>query len=159
MARATRTGLEPSHRVELSVTIESSSSPASKAGIRATILLVDDDPFQAHLRRAALKSQYASVERVADASEAFIRVEEPGFQPGLALVVVGLSLPGVAGPAFVDELMARVSRVPILVIGRPGEKAADYNGKNVQFLPAGASRSELLAAARRVLARGLRNVA
>jgi len=141
------------------VAIDNSSSPAPKAGNRATILLVDDDPFQAHLRRSALKSQFASVERVADASEAFIRVEESDFEQGLALVVVGLSLPGVAGPAFVNELAARLPRVPILVIGRPGEKAADYDGAHVYFLPAGASRGELLAATRRVLARGLRHVA
>lgn len=142
-----------------SVTIDSSSSSAAKAGNRATILLVVDDPFQAHLRRSALKTQFASVERVADASAAFIRVDEPDFQQGLALVVVGLSLPGVAGPAFVTELTARVPKVPILVIGRPGEKAADYSGAQVYFLPPGALRSELLAATRRILARGLRHVA
>ena len=141
------------------MTIDSASSPASKAGIRATILLVDDDPFQAHLRRAALKSEFAGVERVADASAAFIRVEDPGFQQGLGLVVVGLSLPGVAGPAFVSELTVRIPRVPILVIGRPGEKAADYSAAHVYFLPPGASRGELSAAAQQVLARGLRHVA
>lgn len=141
------------------MTIDSSSSPTPNAGIRATILLVDDDPFQAHLRRSALKSQFVSVERVADASSAFIRVEEHDFQQGLALVVVGLSLPGVAGPAFVSELTSRVPRVPILVIGRPGEKAADYHGAQVSFLPSSASRNELRAATRRVLAKGLRHVA
>jgi CheY-like chemotaxis protein len=141
------------------VTRVSTSSPARKAPRRGTILLVDDDPFQAHAHRSALERHYPSIERAVDASEAFIRVAEPGFQETLGLVVVGLWLPGVAGPAFVSELRARLPLVPILVIGRPGETPTSYNVKNVQFLPRASSATELLAAVRKILVKSLRRAA
>jgi len=136
-----------------------SASPSAPTAPRATILLIDDDPFQANVHRAALERDFASIERVADASQAFIRVTEPGFQESLALLVVGLRLPGVAGPAFVSELAARVPRVPILVIGRTGERAQDYCGQRVEFIPEGSRGRDLLIAVRKLLASGLRHVA
>jgi DNA-binding response OmpR family regulator len=141
------------------VGVISSSVPAPGRAKRATILLVDDDPFQAYGHRSALERHYASIERAVDASEALIRVEEPGVAETLALIVVGLRLPGMAGPAFVTELRARVPRVPMLVIGRVGETAADYGGANVRFLPRDPSAKELLAAVKAVLSKGLRRVA
>jgi DNA-binding response OmpR family regulator len=133
--------------------------PAPKRAKRATILLVDDDPFQAFAHRAALERDYASIERVADASSAFIRVQEPEFGQTLALVVAGLRLPGLAGPAFVNELKVRVPTVPVLVIGRLGETAAEYSGENIGFVPRNASAEELLAGVRALLSKGLKLVA
>ena len=134
------------------------SSAATKAASRSTVLIVEDDPFQAHPHRETLE-KFTNVERAADASEAFIRIEDPGFRDALALVVAGLRMPGVAGPAFVSELMARVPLVPILVIGRIGETARDYPSQNVAFLPANASEDHLLASVRKILARRLQRVA
>ncbi len=137
----------------------SSSLPAPKRAKRATILLVDDDPFQAYAHRSALECHYANIERVVDASGAFIRVEDPGFEETLALIVVSLRLPGLAGPAFVSELTARVPRVPVLVIGRAGESAADYCCDNVRFLPRASSGKDLVGAVKGILSKGLRRVA
>lgn len=146
----------PSHH---HVALVSSSSGAPKSTQRTTILLVDDDPFQANAHRSALERSYASIERAADASDAFIRVEERGFRETLALVVVGLRLPGVAGPDFVSELKARLPEVPILVVGRRGETESEYRRVDAEFLPPGPSDSELLAAVRKILAKALRRVA
>jgi CheY-like chemotaxis protein len=146
-------------RVIVIVVLTSSSVPASRRAKRATILLVDDDPFQAFGHRSALDGHYASIERAVDASEALIRVEEPGVAETLALIVVGLRLPGMAGPAFVSELSARAPRVPILVIGRIGETPADYGEANVQFLPSDPTAEQLLAAVKAALSKWLRLVA
>jgi DNA-binding NtrC family response regulator len=114
----------------------------------ATILLVDDDPFQAYAHRMALEREFASIERASSASEAFVRVEQRDFAENLALIVVGLRLPGLAGPAFVTELVARVPGVPLLVIGRDGETAAEYSDQSLRFLPRDASSDDLLAEVR-----------
>lgn len=139
--------------------VVSSSSAARTAAPNPTILLVDDDPFQANVHRLALERHFASIERVAGASEALIRVGEPGSQETLGLIVVDLRLPGVAGAAFVNELSARVPRMPILAIGRPGETASDYPGANIRFLPAGSLGNDVLATVRSVLSLRLRQVA
>ncbi len=111
----------------------SASLPGKRRAKRATILLVDDDPFQAFAHRFALQRDFSSIERVVDASAAFIRVQEPEFAKTLALIIVGLRLPGMAGPAFVSELTTRAPHVPVLVIGREGETAAEYSGMKVGF--------------------------
>jgi len=129
------------------------------AAPKTTILLVDDDPFQANVHRMALERHFPNIERVVDASQAFIRVCEPELRERLALIVVGLRLPGVAGPAFVSELRARLPQVPVLVIGRRGETVADYTSEKLEFLPAESQGSDLLAAVRKLLATRLRQVA
>ena len=126
---------------------------------KTTILLVDDDPFQANAHRLALERHFPNIERVTGASEAFIRLGEPEFQETLALILVGLRLPGVGSPAIVSELRSRLPHVPVLVIGRRGETATDYTSEKVGFLPSGSPGSELLAAVRKVLAARLRQVA
>lgn len=119
---------------------------------RSTIFLIDDDPFDAHARRQVLGRGFRNVERTADAAESFIRLEEPEFVHKLALVVVGLHMPGIAGPDFVAELMARVPHTPILVIGRAREVASDYRIENVRFLPRSSSTSEMLQNSREMVA-------
>lgn len=117
--------------------------PSSRPAKKTTILLVDDDSIHAYAHRAALERDFANLVRAANASEAFIRLDEPGFSEKLALIVVGLRLPGLAGPAFVNELTARAPSVPVLVIGRPGETAAEYSG-GILFLSDDASAEGLL---------------
>jgi CheY-like chemotaxis protein len=116
-----------------------------------TILLVDDDPFQAYSRTAALESVYQRVERVAGAAEAFILVEQPAFARDLALVVVALHMPGLSGPAFVAELASRAPRVPVLVLCRNGECNEQYTSANAHLLSASSSMKEMLRAADEVM--------
>jgi DNA-binding NarL/FixJ family response regulator len=119
------------------------------------ILLVDDDPFQAYARTAALESVYQRVERVAGAAEAFILVDQPAFARDLALVVVALHMPGLSGPAFVAELASRAPRVPVLVLCRDGECSdqfvSQYASANAYLLSASSSMKEMLRAADEVM--------
>jgi CheY-like chemotaxis protein len=111
------------------------------------ILLVNDDPFQAYARTAALESVYERVVRVAGAAEAFILIDQPAFARDLALVVVALHMPGLSGSTFVEELASRAPRVPVLVLCRRGECDEQYKSANVQLLPASSSMTEMLRAA------------
>jgi CheY-like chemotaxis protein len=124
---------------------------AASRKTRSTILLVEDDPFQALATENALERHFAGIEKARDAAQAFIQIECPKILSTLALIVVGLHLPGLAGPQFVSELTARVPHIPVLVIGRPGESAPDYPGKNVRFLPHNASSQDVLAGTRAML--------
>src|SRR6266700_3825393 len=67
---------------------------AQVANLMTTVLLVDDDPLHAYVRRSLLESHFRDVQRARDAAEAFIMVEEPRFAERLGLVVVGLNRPG-----------------------------------------------------------------
>jgi CheY-like chemotaxis protein len=107
------------------------------------IFLIDDNPFLAYSRKSALEGRLREVKRAADAAEALIRIEEPGFAERLGLVIVALTQPGLAGPQFVAEIGSRLPLIPILVIGRPGEIAHDYQGKAVSFLPYQATAEDL----------------
>lgn len=127
--------------------------------MRSTILLIDDDPFQAYAHRTALERSFTSIERAADASEALILVDDPAFAGSLALIIVGLCMPGLSGPALVGELSSRIPSVPILVIGRAGESAADYTGQNVRYLPRFSSTGDFLAGARALFSPPLARVA
>lgn len=124
-----------------------------------TVLLVDDDPLQAHVRRSILGRHFPDVARVADAAEAFILVEDPHFAGKLGLVVVGLNRPGLGSPAFVAELTARLPMVPVLVLGRGREEAAFYEGPNVRFLSRTASPEQMVAIIRQMLMRPSARVA
>lgn len=115
------------------------------------ILVIDDDPFRAFARCAALERVFRGVNRAANAAEAFICMEEPAYAASLALVIVGLNLPGLAGPAFVRELTRRQPKTPILALGRPEETAQDYPGGKVHFLPVEASPSDILAETMKML--------
>jgi DNA-binding NtrC family response regulator len=116
-----------------------------------TILLVDNDPLQAFQRKSILERRFSHVERVADAAEALCLVEQPQFAGHLGLVVSGLSMPGIGGPAFVAELHERLPNVPVLVLGGGSEAAADYQGGWVRFLPRPFAGDELLTAAGELL--------
>ena len=55
-----------------------------------TILLVDDNPLRASLRKSILEGSAPDVVRALDASEALCLVESPEFASGLALVITPL---------------------------------------------------------------------
>jgi len=124
-----------------------------------TILLVDDDPLQAHVRRSMLGRHFAAIQRAADAAEAFILVEDPRFAERLGLVIVGLNRPGLGSPAFVAELTARLPSVPVLVLGRSREEAAFYDGENVHFLPRTAPPEQVVALSRQLMGQSAARVA
>ena len=99
-----------------------------------TILLVDNDPLQAFLRKSLLERRFHDVQRVGDAAEALCLVEQPYFARNLGLVISGLHMPGIGGPEFVAELHSRLPNVPILVLGSPSEPAANYESGWIHFL-------------------------
>jgi len=117
----------------------------------ATILLVDDDPLQAFLRKSILERRFDDVQRVGDAAEAFCLVEQPQFAENLGLVISGLHMHGIGGPAFVAEFHARLPKVPVLVLGSTSE-AGDYAGEFVRFLSRAVASDEMVSAAGQMLA-------
>ncbi|MGO9336562.1 MAG: response regulator [Terracidiphilus sp.] len=118
-----------------------------------TILLVDNDPLQAFSRKSILERKFRDVLRVGDAAEALCLVEQPQFAGCLGLVISGLRMPGLSGPAFVAELHERMPSVPVLVLGGDGELAGDYSGGWVRFLSRPCAGEAMLAAAGELLAR------
>lgn len=110
----------------------------------ATILLVDDDPLQAILRKSILEQRFSDVQRVTDAAEALCLGAQHQFAANLGLVVSGHHMPGIGGPAFVAELRARMPSLPVLVLGNAGENPGDYAGDRVYFLAQPFSAKELL---------------
>lgn len=151
-SRATYVGQFPSNQVGNFVYILSPScGPCRLRRQMTTVLLVDDDPLQAHVRRTILGRASLPVERAADAAEAFILVEDPEFTRRLSLVVVGLGRPGMGSRVVVDELTSRVPLVPILVLGPPSEEACYSEAPHVRFLPRTASSEQLLAVSREMV--------
>ncbi len=116
-----------------------------------TILLVDNDPLQAFLRKSMLERRFHDVQRVGDAAEALCLVEQPQFARDLALVISGLHMPGIGGPEFVAELHSRLPNVPILVLGSPSEPAAKYNFAGIRFLARPFSIDEMLRVASQMM--------
>jgi DNA-binding NtrC family response regulator len=117
----------------------------------AKILLVDDDPLEAFARKSALQSSFHDVERVNNAAEALCLIQQPHFKQSFGLVISGLHMPGVLGPAFVAELHSRVPSMPVMVLGNGREEAADYDGEWVRFLSRPVANKEMLAAADQLL--------
>lgn len=121
-------------------------------GYALKILLVDDDPLQAFVRKSILEKRFSDVHRVADAAEALCLVEQPLFAGRLGLVVSAHHLTGIGGPAFVAELHTRMPSLPVLVLGDSDAVKDDYPAKGVRFLPRPFVAEEMLAMATRMLA-------
>lgn len=117
-----------------------------------TILLVDNDPFQASVCKSILEQQFSNVQRVGDAAEALCLVEQPRFAGRLGLVITDLNMPGIGSPAFVAELHVRLPRVPVLVLGDDAELAAAYDARWVRFLSRPFADQDILTAASELLA-------
>jgi len=123
------------------------------------ILLVDDDPLQASVRKSILERRFAQVLRVNDAAEALCLVEEPQFARNLGLVVSAHHLSGIGGPAFVAELHTRMPLLPVLVLGDSKEESGDYSGDYFSFLPRPILPEEMLAVASHMMAPSERKTA
>jgi CheY-like chemotaxis protein len=113
----------------------------------ATILLVDNDPFQALQRKSILERRFQDVQRVGDASEALCLVEQPQFAGNLKLVISGGHMQGIGGPAFVAEIHTRLPNVPVLVLDIESGAETEYSGERVRFLPRPFTDEEMLRAA------------
>jgi DNA-binding NtrC family response regulator len=116
------------------------------------ILLVDNDPLRAFLRKSILEQRFSDVQRVGDAAEALCLVEEPSFARDLGLVISALRTPGFGGPGFVAELHARLPRLRILVLGNSNEAANEYDGDWVRFLSKPVNNEEMLSLASEMMA-------
>jgi DNA-binding NtrC family response regulator len=125
----------------------------------ATILIVDDDPLQAFLRKAILEKRFTDVQRVADPAEALCLVEQPQFARDLGLVITGHHGAAFGGAPFVAEIRARLPGVRVLVIGEGEESSVDYDEEGVFFAPRPVASRDLLALAREMLGGDARNAA
>jgi len=115
------------------------------------ILLVDDDPLQANIRKSILEKRFSGVLRVADAAEALCLVEQAQFAGSLGLVISAHHPAGIGGPAFVAELHTRMPSLPVLVLGGSREDRGQYSGENDWFLPRPFLAEEMLNIVARIL--------
>ena len=116
-----------------------------------TILLVDDDPLHASVRKAILERKFADVKRVSGAAEALCLLEQTHISRDLQMVVTSDRLTEIDLPSFLAELHLRIPDVPVLVIcdkDRCQEELATYS---VHFLKRPVSADDLLIAARKLL--------
>lgn len=81
-----------------------------------SILLVDDNPLRASMRKTLLESSTPAVFRAVDAADALCLIESQEFARNLALVITGHRMTGISGPEFVAEVRSRLPQVPILVL-------------------------------------------
>lgn len=130
-------------------------------GRKPTIILVNDDPFQALVYTATLEGRFHEVRRAADASEALCLVEDRAVTKRLDLVISAHHRPGMSGPDFVAELHRRLPWVPVLVLGAEEELVEDYpaSGGLVVFLRKPVTPKRLVQTVHDILARGFCNVA
>ena len=120
-------------------------------GGMATILLVDDDPLHASVRKAILNRNYPDVRRVSDAAEALGLIEQPQFARNLALIVSSDLNSGIGTANFVSELHLRIPNVPILVISDKRAES-DFSGCPVMFIKRPVTADDLLSAVCKILA-------
>jgi DNA-binding NtrC family response regulator len=125
----------------------------------ATILLVEDDPLEAHMIMPLLEREFGDVRRAADAAEALGVIEHSDFANEIGLVVSGQLLKGLRKPEFVAELHERMPELPVLVLGTVDESPGDYVGDHVAFLPRALAGREMVSLANKLLARHRNTVA
>jgi DNA-binding NtrC family response regulator len=117
----------------------------------SAILLVDDDPLHASVRKAILERKFADVRRVGGASEALCLLEQTPIARDLQMVVTSDRLTEIDLPSFIAELHLRIPQVPVLVIcdkDRCEEKRSSYS---TRFLKRPVSADDLLVAAQNLL--------
>jgi DNA-binding NtrC family response regulator len=113
----------------------------------ATILLVDDDPLKASVRKSILERKFSDVKRVGDAAEALRLVEQPQFAGSLGLVVSGHQQSGIGAPDFVAEFHSRMPSVPVLVLDDNGRAHDEFPDEGVSFVPRPLVAEQMLALA------------
>lgn len=118
----------------------------------AKILLVDNDPLQASVRKSILEKSFQDVQRVADPAEAFCMLEQPTFAGQLGLVIAGPHMPGMTALTFIAELHARLPQIPILVLGGNTDSPSPDSAESVRFLPRPFASEQMVAMASQLLA-------
>jgi CheY-like chemotaxis protein len=116
-----------------------------------TILLVDDNPLRASMRKSLLEGATPSVVRALDAAEALCMVETPEFAKSLALVITGHLMSGISGPEFVAEFRRRMPQVPVLVLGMTERFEDEYEEIEGVYFSQAKSADELRALAIRLV--------
>ena len=124
-----------------------------------SILLVDENPLRASIRKSILEGNAPGVVRVQDAFEALCMVESPEFARGLMLVITGHTLAGITGPDFVAELRSRLPHVPVLVLSGLPSSAAEYQDISDVSVSSGSSPDELRALVHQLVDVGQRQTA
>jgi DNA-binding NtrC family response regulator len=128
-------------------------------GLMTSILLVDDEPWQASSTMSLLGRRFGDVRRATDAAEALCLIEQPDFAGNLGLVICGHHSFGIGGPAFVNELHTRIPDLPVLVLGAPGESPTDYARDQIVFIAKPFAPELMLACTRQMLAERRKAVA
>jgi DNA-binding NtrC family response regulator len=116
------------------------------------ILLVDDDPLHASVRKAILQRKFQDVRRVGDAAEALCLLEQPQFTKNLGIVVTSSQHSGIGLVSFISELHTRIPNLPVLVIGETDKDQAALADFSVRFLQRPVKADDLLSAVGQILA-------
>ena len=117
----------------------------------AKILLVDDDPLHASVRKAILERKHSDVWRVGDAAEALCLLEQHYYAHEVSLVVSSDQLSGIGLAGLISELHVRMPGLPILVIGEKRLSDGDFTGFPVEYLKRPVTADDLLNAVNRIL--------
>jgi len=127
--------------------------------VMETILLVDDNPLRAAMRKSLLEGGAPAVVRALDAAEALCLVESPEFARDLALVITGHTMTGISGPEFVAEFRARMPQVPVLVLSAIHGAEKQYAGIPGVFYSQTSSPDELRGLVKQLMRRAERRTA
>jgi CheY-like chemotaxis protein len=124
-----------------------------------TILLVDDNPLRASMRKSLFEGGDPEVVRALDAAEALCLVESREFARNLSLVVTGHVMSGISGPEFVAEFRSRMPDVPVLVLSSVPGAEREYLGIPGVAISEATSPEELRKLVRLLLSTGQRRSA
>ena len=125
----------------------------------ADILLVDDNCIQATTRKAILARSGHSVAVACNGDQALHMLEQTGVSTPVGLIVTDHLMPGMNGPAFVEQLRSRFPDLPVLVLSGLAEAEDEYQDLDVIFRVKPFPPDELLALVRSLLAQPIRRTA
>ena len=125
----------------------------------ADILLVDDNCIQATTRKAILARSGHSVAVACNGEQALLMLEQTGLASPVALIVTDHLMPGMNGPAFIDQLRSRFPSLPVLVLSGLAEAEDEYRNLDVIFRVKPFAPDELLALVRSLLNQPIRRTA
>jgi CheY-like chemotaxis protein len=124
-----------------------------------TILLIDENPLRASMRKSILEGTAPDLVRALDAAEALCLVESPDFAQKLTLVITGHVLTGISGPEFVAEFRSRMPQVPVLVLSGVPDAEKEYQGISGVSVSQTTSPDELRKLVGRLIGSGQRRTA
>ena len=114
------------------------------------ILLVDDDPLQAFVRKSALEKIFPNVRRVSGA-EALCLIEQSQFVAQLSLVISGTHMPGLSEEEFITELCSRLPKMPVLMLTDKPDITNPYSTGLIHRAPLPISTHELLRLSQQII--------